>query len=102
MIFSQNNRIIIDCEKASLEDKNEFEKAVAKIIHAGHKEILIDLGKTTYLPSELMGFMMWKKKELGEAKIQFTIDSISSSLKRLFDNAMLSDFFEISSKTKIL
>jgi anti-anti-sigma regulatory factor len=99
MITVSENTIIIDSERASLEDKVHFENAVSSIVHNGVKEVRIDLGATIYLPSELMGFMMWKKKELQELKIKFTIVRISENLKKIFDNAMLTEFFEISSKT---
>jgi len=44
---------------------------------------------------------MWKKKELVDIKIDFKISAINSSLKKIFDNAMLSQFFEIDMNTDV-
>ena len=102
MVVREDNTILIDSERATLGDKADFEKAVTFLVQSGHKSINVDLGKTIYLPSELMGFMMWKKKELIDIKVNFRISAISSSLKKIFDNAMLSQFFEIDSSTEIV
>ena len=102
MILLENSVIIIDNERASLDDKVHFEHTVTALLEKGAREIAVDLGRTVYLPTELMGFMMWKKKELAEQGIRFRIGRISASLKRIFDNAMLSDFFEINNTTEVI
>ncbi|MBP8082227.1 MAG: hypothetical protein KAZ87_03380 [Spirochaetes bacterium] len=101
MIILNGNIIIVDSERATLDDKMHFERAVITLIQSGTKSISIDLSKTVYLPSEMMDFMMWKKKELVDIKIDFKISAINSSLKKIFDNAMLSQFFEIDMNTDV-
>ena len=102
MVVRNGNTVMIDSERATLGDKADFEKEVTFLVQSGVKSINVDLGRTIYLPSELMGFMMWKKKELIDIKVDFRISAISSSLKKIFDNAMLSQFFEINSATEVI
>ena len=102
MISTDKNKIIINSERASLDDRADCEKAIALLVNLGEKSIIIDLSKTVYLPSEFMGFMMWKKKDLSELNISLTINAISTSLKRTFDSAMLSDFFGLDDNTQVV
>ena len=95
MISIDKNRITIKSDRATLEDKADFDSAISSIIASGENEIIVDIGNTSYLPSELMGLLMWKKKELKTKNIDLRIIRISSSLKKIFDTAMISDFFSL-------
>jgi len=102
MITVDSFTIIINSEKATLEDKIDLEASINNIVAEGGKQIFLDLGCTTYIPSELMGLLMWKKKELLEKGVHIKIIRITGILKIIFDNAMLTDFFEINSQTLIV
>ncbi|MGL4370030.1 MAG: STAS domain-containing protein [Spirochaetota bacterium] len=97
MITCCNNIIRIESERATLEDKADLDSALLRFSAQGYTEMLIDLGGTNYLPSEMMGLLMWKKKDLKRCGIDLKIYRISGSLKRVFDTAMISDFFELDS-----
>ncbi|MGV7927405.1 MAG: hypothetical protein AB2L13_00635 [Spirochaetota bacterium] len=55
MVTIIGNKIIIDSSRATLDDKSSFEQAVNTIIEGGATEVVVDLSKTVYLPSELSG-----------------------------------------------
>lgn len=95
MIIIKGNTLTIDNSAATLDDKDEFALKLDLMINSGHKEINIDLGMTSYLPSEMMGLIMWRKRDLQKKGIAFNIVRISQSLKDLFDTTQLSDYFEI-------
>lgn len=95
MVECIRNVITLSSDRATLEDKTEIDAMISTLIASGEKEILVDLGATSYLPSELMGLFMWKKKELDSRGIKLRITSISASLYRIFDTAMITDFFNI-------
>ena len=97
MITCSENIIRIESERATLEDKTDFDAALSTLCAHGFTEILIDLGDTNYLPSELMGLLMWKKKDLKRRGVELNICRISFSLKKVFDTAMVSDFFGLDS-----
>ena len=95
MIVVEKNLIIIKSDRATLEDKADFDALLSTMVSSGESLILVDLGTTSYLPSELMGLLMWKKKELKVKNIELQIIRISSSLKKIFDTAMISSFFTL-------
>jgi anti-anti-sigma regulatory factor len=101
MVKCINNVITLDSDRATLEDKTEIDAMISSLIASGAKEIHVDLGSTSYLPSELMGLFMWKKKELVGKGISLRIIRISESLYRIFDTAMIIDFFNLD-KSKIV
>ncbi|MCX8123253.1 MAG: hypothetical protein N3F66_03705 [Spirochaetes bacterium] len=95
MVTVENNTIIIHCEKATPDDKMEVEYAVERLLRAGATVIYFDLSKTIYLPSTLMGYLMWKKQELQKQGKDIQIISMSASLKKVFEDMRLLDFFGI-------
>jgi anti-anti-sigma regulatory factor len=95
MIVIKGNTITIDNGTATLEDKNEFSIKLDLMVNSGHKEINIDMGMTSFLPSEMMDLLMWSKRDLEKKNISFKIVRISSSLKSLFDTTQLSRYFDI-------
>ncbi|MFW6365486.1 MAG: hypothetical protein ACOC2H_03305 [Spirochaetota bacterium] len=99
MVYINGSTIIIESEKATLEDKLDLDNAIDSLIEIGYETIYLDLGTPRYLPSELMGLLMWKKKELMEKNRNIRISRISSNLKTVFENALLIDFFEIDAQT---
>ncbi len=102
MVHITDGTIIVENEKATLQDKIDLEDAVDTLIAEGSQLIYIDLSNPQYLPSELMGFLMWKKKLLMEENKNICITKLSYNLKTVFDNALLTDFFEINGKTEII
>jgi anti-anti-sigma regulatory factor len=96
MVTTKSNCIIIESNKATLEDKYLFETQLSVLIASGATIVKIDLGNTGYLPSELMGFLMWKKKDLHNKGITLVISRISEMLKSFFDSAKISEYFELS------
>jgi hypothetical protein len=101
MVRIENNIIIIENERATLEDKMILEESIDRLIEQGNSIVYIDLSYPQYLPSELMGFLMWKKKILLEQNKNIKISRLSANLKAIFDNALLLDFFEIDDTTII-
>ena len=95
MVQCINNIITLSTDRATLEDKTEIDAMISSLIASNEKEILVDLGATSYLPSELMGLFMWKKKELDSKGIKLRIVKISAPLYRIFDTAMITDFFDL-------
>lgn len=95
MILVENNKIIIDSVAATHQDKNEFKTEFIRLINEGHKEILIDIGKTTNLPSELIGFLIEKKKMYNDTDTSMKIISISDSLKKQFKATRINSFFDL-------
>ena len=95
MITVENNTITIHCEKVSHDDKLEVEYAVERLLHNGATVINLDLSKTIYIPSTLMGFLMWKKQELQKQGKDIKIIAISPSLRKVFEDMHLIDFFDI-------
>jgi len=96
MVTTVGSTIIIENDKATLDDKNSFEAHLSILVLSGVREISMDLGHTGYLPSELVGLLMWKKKDLSNNGIILKISRISSTLKSLFENMMISDYFDLS------
>ncbi|MGQ9844520.1 MAG: STAS domain-containing protein [Spirochaetota bacterium] len=96
MITVENNVITLHCEKAILDDKLEVEYAVERLLISGVNVIYIDLSKTIYLPSTLIGYLMWKKQELQKKNKDIIIIAISQSLRKLFEETRLIGFFGIT------
>jgi anti-anti-sigma regulatory factor len=96
MVTFNNNTIILDNEKTTLDDKRRVELQLTTLVNTGHTVILIDLGMTSFIPSELLGFLMWKKRELRKKGIELKITRISQVLKSLFDDGRISDYFDIN------
>jgi anti-anti-sigma regulatory factor len=95
MVIIKENTIIIDNDSATLDDKSLFALKLTALVNSGCSKIMVDIGMTSYLPSELMGLFMWKKRELEKKGIEFKIIRISQSLKDLFENTRISDYFEL-------
>ena len=95
MITIIGNKIIIDSSRATLDDKASFEQAVNSILEGGATEIMVDLSKTVYLPSELLGYLMGKKRALMGKGMDIKIAAISEPLKRVFDEARISGFLGV-------
>jgi len=95
MITIDNNKITIETTRATLDDKVAFEDAVNTVVEAGHAVVLVDLSQTIYLPSELLGYLMGKKKSLMNEGKDIKITAISESLKRIFDEARISEFLGV-------
>lgn len=95
MVTIIGNKIIIDSSRATLDDKSSFEQAVNTIIEGGANEIVVDLSKTVYLPSELLGYLMGKKRALMGKGMDIKIIAISDPLKRVFDEARISGFLGV-------
>jgi len=99
MVTLENSTIVIHNERASLEDKIEIENFIENLVQDGVMVIYVDLTLPVYLPSELLGLLMWKKRELNEGGRNIVVKKINSTLKSIFDNARLTDFFEISNSS---
>ncbi len=67
-----------------------------RLLADGHDEIQVDLSTTIYIPSTLMGYLMWKKQQLKKKEKNIKIIAISESLRKVFDEARISDFFELN------
>lgn len=96
MVTIEGNIITIGSIKATQDDKQNFELAVERLLTDGHDEIQVDLSTTIYIPSTLMGYLMWKKQQLKKKDINIKIIAISESLRKVFDEARISDFFELT------
>jgi anti-anti-sigma regulatory factor len=96
MVTTVGSTIIIENDKATLDDKNIFEAHLSTLVSSGVREIHIDLGHTGYIPSELIGLLMWKKKDLSDKGITLQIIKISASLKSLFDEVLITNYFNLS------
>ncbi len=95
MVTVENNTITLLCEKATTDDKLEVEYAVERLLREGATVIYFDLSKTIYLPSTLMGYLMWKKQELQRKGKDIQIIALSASLRKVFEETRLIDFFGI-------
>ncbi len=95
MIRVENNKITIESSIATLEDKNEFRTAFIKLTKEGHREILIDLLRTTVLPSELIGFLIDRKRKLQQKGKSMKIIAINEILKKQFDSIKISEYFDL-------
>ena len=95
MIRVENNKITIESSIATLEDKNEFRTAFTKLTNEGHREILIDLLRTTVLPSELIGFLIDRKRKLQQKGKSMKIVAINEILKKQFDSIKISEYFDL-------
>ncbi|RPI92045.1 MAG: hypothetical protein EHM32_09710 [Spirochaetales bacterium] len=95
MVTILGNKIIIDSSRATLDDKSAFEQAVNTVIEGGASEVLVDFSKTVYLPSELLGYLMGKKRALMGKGMDIKIIAISEPLKRVFDEARISGFLGV-------
>jgi len=96
MVTIEDNIITIGSIKATQDDKQNFELAVERLLADGHDEIQVDLSTTIYIPSTLMGYLMWKKQQLKKKEKNIKIIAISESLRKVFDEARISDFFELN------
>jgi len=74
----------------------EVEYAVSRLLQQGATVIYFDLSKTIYLPSTLMGFLMWKKQDLQKQGKDIQIIAISQSLRKVFEETRLIEFFGIT------
>ena len=95
MIRLENNKITIESTIATLEDKNDFRSAFTTLTNEDHKEILIDLLRTTVLPSELIGFLIDRKRKLQQKGKSMKIIAINEILKKQFDSIKISEYFEL-------
>lgn len=95
MITVEQHTIIIHSDKATIEDKLEVEYAVERLINSGAQIIYIDLSKPVYLPSVLIGYLMWKKQNLHKSSKDIIITRLSTPLQKLFEEMRLIDFFGI-------
>lgn len=102
MVHITESTITIENERATLEDKLDLENSIDSLIQDGYSVIYLDLSNPRYLPSELMGLLMWKKKMLVEQNKNIRISKLNANLKSVFENALLMDFFEIDSHTTIV
>ena len=93
MVTVENNIITLHCEKATVDDKVEVEYAVERLLQSGATVIYFDLSKTIYLPSTLMGYLMWKKQDLQKQNKDIIIIAISPSLRKVFEETRLIEFF---------
>lgn len=99
MITVNDNIVILDSLWPSADDRFDFENAIIKLINEGNKEICIDISKPEYLPSEIIGFIMWKKRELSNAGKNLKIHNISRSLLILFKQAQILQFLGLEEPT---
>lgn len=95
MITVEQHTIIIHSDKATVEDKLEVEYAVDRLLQGGAQIVYIDLAKPMYLPSVLIGYLMWKKQNLQKSGKAIIITQLSKSLRNLFEEMHLIDFFGI-------
>lgn len=95
MVRIVENKIIVERTRATLEDLGVFEKAVDGLLAKGFKEILVDFEATLNLPSEFLGYLMGKKKALQKDGKKLTIVAISEQLKRLFNEARISELMDV-------
>ncbi len=96
MISISGNKITLEMPRATLDDKTRFEGAVNRLAESdGIGEILLDFSRTVYLPSEFLGFLMGKKRALKGRNIGIRIIAISEPLKRIFEEAKISDFMDV-------
>ena len=96
MITVKEHTITILSEKATIDDKMEVEFAVERLLLSGATVIYFDLSKTIYLPSTLIGYLMWKKQDLQKKGKDIQIIAISSSLRKVFEETRLIEFFGIN------
>jgi anti-anti-sigma regulatory factor len=89
----EENKITIESAIATLEDKNEFRTALIKLTNEGHKEILIDLLRTAVLPSELIGFLIDRKRKLKGKGRSMKIIAINEIIRKQFDSIKISEYF---------
>lgn len=92
MIKIIENLIIVETATISVAEKNDFMSAFIRLINEEKKEILLDLLKTDFLPSELIGFLINKKKMLERKGVTVKITAINDNLKKIFDKINLSAF----------
>lgn len=95
MVTIEGKTIVIDNPRATLDDKTAFENAVNKLINKNNTIINVDLSKTVYIPSELLGYIMGKKRALNSRGMDIKIIAISEPLKKIFDEAKISDFLGV-------
>mgnify|MGYP000846017845 CR=1 FL=1 len=95
MVTIEGKTIVIDNPRATLDDKTAFENAVNKLINENNTIINVDLSKTVYIPSELLGYIMGKKRALNSRGMDIKIIAISEPLKKIFDEAKISDFLGV-------
>ena len=95
MVTIEGKTIVIDNPRATLDDKTAFENAVNKLINENNTIINVDLSKTVYIPSELLGYIMGKKRALNSRGMDIKIIANSEPLKKIFDEAKISDFLGV-------
>lgn len=95
MIRVEENKITIESTIATFEDKNDFRTAFTKLTNEEHKEILIDLLQTRVLPSELIGFLIDRKRKLQQKGRSMRITAINEILKKQFDSIKINEYFEL-------
>ncbi|MDY6933783.1 MAG: hypothetical protein SVZ03_06110 [Spirochaetota bacterium] len=95
MIRINDNTIIIDNTIATLEDKRDLQIAFIRLMNEGYDEIRIDMMRTSHLPSELIGFLLDKKREMLKNGMIMKIIAINETLRKLFDNIEISKFLNL-------
>ncbi len=95
MIKVQDNTIIVENAVATLEDKENFQSAFVRLINEGHNEILVDLVKASHLPTELIGYLLDRKRDQEKTGLVMKIISVSESLKKLFERENISEFLDL-------
>lgn len=95
MVRIIENKIVVERTRATLEDLGIFEKAVDNLVAKGFGEIQIDFSATLNLPSEFLGYLMGKKKALMKDGKNLRIVAISEQLRRLFNEARISELMDV-------
>lgn len=92
MIEINGNTIIINSDKPTLIDSRDFQMAFIRLLNEGNEEIRIDLLRPSFLPSELIGFLLDRKRALLSAGNVLKIININDTLRKTLIKLKISDY----------
>ncbi len=95
MIKVENNTIFIVTPKTQYEHKEEFSEIIDSLVKKGTDRIELDFSETSYIASDFLGLIMWKKEELTKKNIALVITKVSDPLKAVFQNLRLMKYFNL-------
>lgn len=96
MIEINGNTIIINSDKATLIDSRDFQTAFIRLLNEGNDEIRIDLMRPSFIPSELIGFLLDRKRELLRAGNVLRITHINDTLKKTLTKLKICDYLGLT------
>jgi anti-anti-sigma factor len=86
---------VVDLEKATLLDANEFKEILTQDIEAGWRKIIIDLSECEFIDSTFLGTMVISLKRIAELGGKLRLVGVQPKVESMFKLTKMNRVFEI-------